>query len=1112
MGNMKRRLVGFFAIVFVLALYGLSFCSSWSLTIGGAGDDRANAVQQATDGGYIVAGYTSSSGQGSNDAWVAKINANGSVVWQKTYGGTGDDQANAVQQTVDGGYIVAGSTTSFGPSKDAWVFKLDSNGAVVWQKTYGGAVTEYAYSIQQTSDGGYVVAGVTNSSGVGSGDAWVFKLDANGEVLWQNTYGNSNSLMTDYARVVKQTADGGYIVAGYSTSIGSGSLWVLKLNANGTIAWQKSYYDGGNAYDIRQTADGGYIIAGSVTTVMFGSSNILVLKINADGSEAWQKTYGGGSGDYSYSVVQTADGGYAVAGVTNSYSAGLTDAWVLKLNADGAVVWQKSYGGSSTDEARAIQQTEDGGFIIAGYSASFGTTGIDAWVLKLDQYGGIPGCSTVAIAHSGAVPGALTTAPVDVTPTVGATAVTTVVTGVSGVVSNTPAISSCFDNLSSKWQKAYGGAGVDSASNIKLTGDGGYIIAGYSTSYGTGNNEALALKLHADGTVDWQKTYSGAGNNSFTAMEQTTDGGYIAAGMSNSSGAGSYDGWVVKLGPDGSISWQKTLGRGNWDGFSSIQQTADGGYIAAGYTTPQPLTPGTDAWVVKLNADGTVAWQKTYGGTGSEYANSIQQTGDGGYIFAGNTSSFGTNGTDAWVVKLNADGTIAWQKTYGGTRSDQANSIQQTGDGGYIFAGTTTSLGTGFSDYAWVVKLNADGSVAWQKAYGGMVQEYANSIRQTGDGGYIFAGRSYYEAWIVKLISDGSIAWQKTYGGTGYDSVNAVLQTGDGGYVAVGDTDSFGAGSRDVWVLRLDENGGCSGCINIADAGGLVKAAGISVSTSGATELDYLSTIKDSTSAAKVITIQSATECSSNYEQYMIDIVMSGKGTGTVTSTPGGVNCTGDCFWAFSSGMVTLIATPDPLATFAGWTGACNDAGQVIMDSDKMCVATFNTPADFTGTPLYGGHSPLVVSFTDLSGNSPFSWLWDFGDGDTGYGSSPSHVYRLPGLYTITLTATGPGGEAKARKIDYVTVAPCGSKPVRIAGPLDYLTVAEAYLNVAGGGISLQASEFVEDIQLSAGKNVILLGGYSCDYGARIGDSMVRGSLTIGGSSGTVAVDMIAIY
>src|SRR3989338_7169267 len=326
------------------------------------------------------------------------------------------------------------------------------------------------------------------------------------------------------------------------------------------------------------------------------------------------------------------------------------------------------------------------------------------------------------------------------------------------------------------------------------------LISCEGGSEGKKNSSAAPTEL-----AFWAKTYGGTGQDYAYSIQQTSDGGYIVAGMGDTFDFDK-DLWVLKLNSDGTVAWQKAY-RGDDISASFIQQTSDGGYIVLGVIF-NDATRKKYFLVLKLNSDGTVAWQqKAYGETGYEYANSIQQTSDGGYIMAGIGIDFDRIDSDFLVLKLNSDGRIAWQKTYGGTGGDHANSIQQTSDGGYIVVGGSN----GGNKDVLVLKLNSDRTVAWQKTYGGTGEMYAYSIQQTSDKEYIVAGSFAIgfnmDLWVLKLNSDGTVVWQKTYGGTGYDYTNSIQQTSDGGYIVAGDTCSFGAGSCDLWVLKLLSDG-----------------------------------------------------------------------------------------------------------------------------------------------------------------------------------------------------------------------------------------------------------------------------------------------------------------
>ena len=378
----------------------------WAKVYSGNNMEYAYAVQETSDGGYILAGFTLSFGTGNRDVWVLKLDSEGNVSWQNTYGGTGSDYAYSVQVTLDGGYVVAGCTNSFGTSSyDIFVLRLNGDGTIFWQKTYGGSDIDIAYDLHQTSDGGYVVAGYTKSFSDGDKDICVLKLDSEGAVSWQTTYGGTQK--DDEAWSVRETSDGGYIVAGnsYSCSQGEKDMIVLKLDNTGDVIWQKGYDGGENdyAFSIEQTIDGGYILCGHTSAFETNGGNIRVLKLAIDGTISWEKNIVGDYFERSYSIHQTTDGGYILAGDTYSFGAGGRDMWLIKLNNSGDIQWQKTFGGAGDDTAYSIQQTSGGGYVVTGKTSSFSETdtSTDIVVLRIAGDANFPVCGD-ALATSAA--------------------------------------------------------------------------------------------------------------------------------------------------------------------------------------------------------------------------------------------------------------------------------------------------------------------------------------------------------------------------------------------------------------------------------------------------------------------------------------------------------------------------------------------------------------------------------------------------------------------------------------------------------------------------------------------------------------------------------------
>ena len=362
-------------------------------TYGGGLSDVAHSVVQTLDGGYAIAGFTWSSGAGVSDVYLIKTDSLGDVLWDSTYGGISYDVGYSVQQTFDGGYVITGYTRSSGAGlNDVYLIKTDSLGNTLWDTTYGGDSSDVGRSVVQTLDGGYIIAGETRSFDAGVSDVYVIKTDSLGNVLWDTTYGGS---FDDFGYSVQQTSDSGYIIAGQTFSFGAvvGDVYLIKTDSLGNVLWDTTY--GGGLWDIGysvdQTSDGGYIIAGQ--TFSFGPNlgDIYLIKTDSLGSVLWDTTHGGDSSDLGLSVVQTLDEGYVVAGYTWSFGSSEYDIYIVKTDSVGSVLWERTYGDSVDDRGYAVQQTMDGGYIVAGYTRSMGAGVNDFYLIKTDANGMVVG-------------------------------------------------------------------------------------------------------------------------------------------------------------------------------------------------------------------------------------------------------------------------------------------------------------------------------------------------------------------------------------------------------------------------------------------------------------------------------------------------------------------------------------------------------------------------------------------------------------------------------------------------------------------------------------------------------------------------------------------------
>lgn len=360
----------------------------WTHTYGGVEDDTVWSIIQTTNSDYIFAGST---GSWPNDkAWLVKINDQGNVQWTQTYNFS---SVNTVIPTTDGGFALAGTRGgNLGSPSDAWLMKTDAHGAIQWIRTYKWKDRNNARSVIQSHDGGFVLGGSYNNLNNHS-DGWLVKTDYDGNMEWMQTYGGSSN---DHIAVVIQTLTGEFAFAGDTWSYGKGNndCWLVKTNFHGEMEWNRTYGDLGadKAYKIFQVTDGSFFLIGATSSYGAGNFDAWLVKTDVNGTMEWMQTYGGSSHDKAYSGIQTTDGGVVLAGATTSYNVNSEDLdfWLLKLDASGISQWNHTYGDSEDEEVNSVIQTADGGFLLAGRTHSYGTGRWDAWLVKTDALGIAP--------------------------------------------------------------------------------------------------------------------------------------------------------------------------------------------------------------------------------------------------------------------------------------------------------------------------------------------------------------------------------------------------------------------------------------------------------------------------------------------------------------------------------------------------------------------------------------------------------------------------------------------------------------------------------------------------------------------------------------------------
>lgn len=372
-----------------------------------------------------------------------------------------------------------------------------------------------------------------------------------------------------------------------------------------------------------------------VSILCFSTLTALNCVAPAAAATLGQWSYGGIKYDCGTGIVNTSDGGYALAGLTYSQGSGESDLWLVKVDASGNMQWNKTFGGAQEDVGYSLVQSNDGGYAIVGSTISYGSGGNDIWLIKTDSSGNL------------------------------------------------------------QWDKTYGGAGDDYGWNLEKTSDGGYLITGYTTSYGSGMNDGWIIKVDSQGNIQWSQTFGGSGSDATLQGIQTSDGGYAFTGYTNSSGAGKADLWLVKISSTGSLEWDKTYG-GIFDecGYALVQ-TSDGGYTIVGETASYGSSGHAgDVWLLKVDSEGNKLWSQTYGGSAEDAGWDLIQTSDGGYAITGYTYSKSSDGSsDVWLIKTDSDGVLQWDQTFGGATDNCGWSLVETSDSAYAIVGGVETAG-----------------------------------------------------------------------------------------------------------------------------------------------------------------------------------------------------------------------------------------------------------------------------------------------------------------------------------------------------------------------------------------------------------------------------------
>ncbi|GAB3833762.1 T9SS type A sorting domain-containing protein [Hymenobacter jeollabukensis] len=797
--------------------------------------------------------------------WLSVGHASGQAVrWEQSFGGFDGGGFSRGVSTADGGYVLAGSTNSGanGPvgdttraEGDLWVAKFTAQGIKEWDRRYAGVSQGLPTSVIQTSNGNYVVGCITtlgsspDKAGPNRGyyDYWIICLDAQGRRLWERTYG---SQQWDFLQSTWQTADGGYLLAGTSqdstasadksqTGYGRRDFWLVRLDAQGNKLWDKAY--GGDDDDELvsgiPTNDGGCLLTGFTRSGQNGSvseppidpawSDYWVVKLDANGVQQWDHRYGGTDQDVAGRALQNADGTYYVCGTSRSGAGGTRtepsrggdDYWLLKLSAQGTVLWDRRFGSPGNDIGYygLLPQT-GGGCVLGGFSET-GPPGGDQSGPRRGHYD----AWLVAVSAAG----------------------------------------------TKLWDRAYGGNDQETFSDLIARPGGHMLLLASSASNQSGDQSqafpvgttsgSWVVELNASGAILRAQLVTAAPDETQRTLLRTRDGGLVLAGHgingfgfnppANTGGQGLTQSWLIKRDSLGAPVWEQTLygpdARGNRNPV--VREQLDG-TLVAGATDYRTLldsaTARTDAEYLLVELEGPLFRKRKYGGLGHDWLADMQVLTDRGHLLGGTSrsgvggdrSEASRGGADFWVLRVNDRLVKRWDRRFGGSGLDSLRSVLLTPDGGYLLAGSTTSPADGDltepspggADF-WLVKLSNTGALQWQHRYGGPGDDWLAQARVAPDGGFVLAGttnagaggdvtepsRGRRDLWVVKVSSQGALQWQHRYGGSGNEYGAAVDVDPDGGFIVgasttspvSGEVSQPSRGSTDYWLLRLSAQG-----------------------------------------------------------------------------------------------------------------------------------------------------------------------------------------------------------------------------------------------------------------------------------------------------------------
>ena len=803
-----------------------SSTSSWMITLGGTGSDHGSLVRETTKGSFVFTGRTSSFGVRSEDAILGEIDSNGAFLWSKTFGMTGNDRLDSVQETNNGGYIAVGKIQAAEvEGEDILLIRTDSTGMLIWARAFGRASSDGGYFIQKTGTNDFIITGYSSSLETHR-DFLLAKMNLGGELLFAVAFGGLNA---EEATFVLETVGGDFIGVGYSRSFVSGEsdILLIKTNKLGVLIWAKVFIEPSNGLaQFVQEVAGNFIVIGKIASFGAGRYDLFFSILDSSGNLFLALTFGGTETDEGYAVQEMDDGTLIIAGATSSFG-GTNSIFLIKVDNGGILIWAKIIFGKNVDRF-SMQKTLDGGFIIAG--TTFTSTSIytrDIVIIKLDANGEIFDCPNTVQTVTALVSVTDITSLLTVTDVTGSITTTdlmgtiteTDITGLINVKDILPVIDPVCPVPNSSWMIALGGTSSDHGSFVRETTKGSFVFTGRtSSSEGTGSDVILG-EINSNGAFLWAKTFGGIGSDYSNSVQETGDGGFIVVGITHS--FGSADILLIRTNSNGRLIWARTFGGPLEDQGYFVQKTGTMDFIITGKTRSFGEISG-DIFFARITKEGNLLFAVAFGGLESDIVVFVKDTvginSVRNFIGVRSSESFGAGDMDILLIKTSTSCTLIWAKVFIGPNDELAKFIQEVA-GNFIVIGNTKSFGAGTNDLFFAI-LDNTGNLLLALTFGGAGEDYGSAVQEMASGELIILGTTSSfggtnSIFLIKVDNGGTLIWAKIISGGNSETGGSIQKTLDRGFIITGGTRSFGTGGEDIFLVKLDANGEIFDCPNI---------------------------------------------------------------------------------------------------------------------------------------------------------------------------------------------------------------------------------------------------------------------------------------------------------